>query len=357
MLAMPWPTSSTLDLWRLPIMPSATTAESSDSIAASSATVTADGNSSRTRSSEMAGRLGAGIEAWISPKREPIVSTGSPSAATAADAARIATIGRRHLARDLRPEQQDRERPGGDADRGQRRGAEVRGVRLPLREEVRGHRAHLQAEQVLDLRREDDDRDPAREAGDDRVRDELDRAAEPGEAEDDQHAAREDRDDRQAVEAVPRDDAVDDDDEGARRPADLDAAAAEQRDQEPGDDGGDEALFRGHAGGDREGDRERDRHDPDDDAGLEVREELGARVPAQDREGLREPGRRHGRMLQVAGSGTRARRLAAVDVADLRDEGRDGNPDEQERHHEALAPEIALVPEQDRLRAAPCGRS
>ena len=74
-------------------MPSATTAESSDSIAASRATVTADGKSSRTRSSETAGRLGAGMEAWISPKREPIVSTGSPSAATAADAARIATIG------------------------------------------------------------------------------------------------------------------------------------------------------------------------------------------------------------------------------------------------------------------------
>ena len=70
------------------------------------------------------------------------------------------------------------------------------------------------------------------------------------------------------------DDAVDDDDEGARRPADLDAAAAEKRDQEPGDDRGDEALLRGHARGDREGDRERDRDDADDDAGLEVGEEL-----------------------------------------------------------------------------------
>ena len=34
-----------------------------------------------------------GIAAWISPKRVPIVSTGRPSAATAADATRIATIG------------------------------------------------------------------------------------------------------------------------------------------------------------------------------------------------------------------------------------------------------------------------
>ena len=47
MLATPCATSSTLDLWRLPIMPSATTAESSDSIPARRATVTAGEKSSR----------------------------------------------------------------------------------------------------------------------------------------------------------------------------------------------------------------------------------------------------------------------------------------------------------------------
>ena len=39
--ATPWATSSMFDLWRVPIIPSATTADSNDSIAASSATVNA----------------------------------------------------------------------------------------------------------------------------------------------------------------------------------------------------------------------------------------------------------------------------------------------------------------------------
>ena len=60
-------------------------------------------------------------------------------------------------------------------------GVERRGVRderLPLREELRRHGAHLQPEEILDLAREDDHRDPARESGDDRMRDELDHASE-----------------------------------------------------------------------------------------------------------------------------------------------------------------------------------
>ena len=93
MFAIPCPTSSTFDLWRVPIIPSATTAESSDSIAASSATVTADGKSSRMRSAERAGKCGDGIPAWISPNREPIVSTGRRRSAAPTVARRIATIG------------------------------------------------------------------------------------------------------------------------------------------------------------------------------------------------------------------------------------------------------------------------
>ena len=204
MFAMPWPTSSTLDLCRLPIMPSATTAESSDSIAAEQR----DGDGRREELAHPVERDGRQARS-----RDRRVDLAEARADRLDGKAERRDGGRRgedrddrarHLARDPRPEQQDRERPGGDADRGQRRGAEVRGVRLPLREEVRGHGAHAEAEQVLDLRREDDHRDPAREAGDDGVRDELDRAAEPREAEDDQHAAREERDDRQPVEAVSR---------------------------------------------------------------------------------------------------------------------------------------------------------
>ena len=63
MLPMPWATSSMFDLCRVPIIPSATTAESSDSIAASKAIVTAEGNSSRILSAEKTGNFGAGIDA------------------------------------------------------------------------------------------------------------------------------------------------------------------------------------------------------------------------------------------------------------------------------------------------------
>jgi hypothetical protein len=76
MLAHPCPTSSTFDLWRLPIMPSATTAERSDSMPHSNATVMAGEKSSRSRSRETAGIQTDGRAAWKAPNREPMVSTG-----------------------------------------------------------------------------------------------------------------------------------------------------------------------------------------------------------------------------------------------------------------------------------------
>src|SRR5262249_41045845 len=80
---------------------------------------------------------------------------------------------------------------------------------------------------------------------------------------------RHERRDREAIDAVALDDSVDDDDERARGTADLDARAAERRDEESRDDGGPETGRGGEAAGDREGDRQRDRDDADDDAGRE----------------------------------------------------------------------------------------
>ena len=60
MFAMPWATSSMLERWRPPIMPSATTAESSDSIAASNAMVKAGAASTLIRSSVITGSVGRG---------------------------------------------------------------------------------------------------------------------------------------------------------------------------------------------------------------------------------------------------------------------------------------------------------
>ena len=77
MLATPCATSSMLERWRPPIMPSATTAERSDSIAPSAAMANAGPTSSRSSASETEGSTGLGRLDGISPKRLPMVSTGS----------------------------------------------------------------------------------------------------------------------------------------------------------------------------------------------------------------------------------------------------------------------------------------
>src|SRR5882757_4577297 len=64
-------------------MPSATTADNSDSIAASSANAIASGSTALTFSSENTGKAGDGNSRGMPPKRLPMVSTGSDSAALA----------------------------------------------------------------------------------------------------------------------------------------------------------------------------------------------------------------------------------------------------------------------------------
>jgi hypothetical protein len=93
---------------------------------------------------------------------------------------------------------------------------------------------------------------------------------------------------REAGVAVRLHDAVDEHDEGARRPADLHAAAAEDGDQEARDDRGVEALLGLDSRRDAEGDRERQRHHADDHAGHDVARELRRSVSlAQHRHELR----------------------------------------------------------------------
>ena len=78
-LATPWAISSMLERCRPPIMPSATTADSSDSMAPSAAMAMAGPTSARIWAREVEGSVSRGNPAWISPKREPMVSTGRSS--------------------------------------------------------------------------------------------------------------------------------------------------------------------------------------------------------------------------------------------------------------------------------------
>ena len=81
--AMPCAISSTLGSWRSPDMRSATTADSSDSIAPSSAIVTASGTSPGSSSGRNAGTCSSGRPVGMPPKRLPMVSTGRPSSQAA----------------------------------------------------------------------------------------------------------------------------------------------------------------------------------------------------------------------------------------------------------------------------------
>ena len=156
-------------------------------------------------------------------------------------------------------------------------------------QKLAGHRRRLQPKEIFDLRRGDQQRDAVGEADRHRARNELDRRAQAGEAHDQQQNARHDSDQRQAGHAEFRDDAGDDHDKGARRPADLSARSAQRRNQKPGHDGRIEAGLRRHARGDREGHRQRQRDQSDRHAGDEVLRELSDRVAAQALNRTRQP--------------------------------------------------------------------
>lgn len=126
----------------------------------------------------------------------------------------------------------------------------------------------------MNLAGSDNDGNPRRETGHDRVRDELDDLSEPHQPGDDQdgacHQGRED----ETVIAVDRD-IEDDHHERAGGTAYLNPRAPEGGDKQPRNDSGDQPLVRRCAAGDRKRHRERkgnDRHrEPRDRVGSEVR--------------------------------------------------------------------------------------
>ena len=115
---------------------------------------------------------------------------------------------------------------------------------------------------------------PGGEADRDRVGNELDVGADPQQARGDQDHARHQGGEDDAVDAVPLRGRRDQHDEGAGRPADLEAAAAEQRHDEAADDSGVEPAVRRHARGDRDRHRQRQR----DDGNRQAREHIGAEI-------------------------------------------------------------------------------
>ncbi len=147
-----------------------------------------------------------------------------------------------------------------------------------LFKEVGGNLAGVETEKVAELARRDDDRDADGEAVDHRFGDVLDQIADTQPTRREQDEAGHQRGDHEAVVAVDGDDREDHDDEGARRPADLHLAAAEQRDHEPADDRGDEPCGGRRAGGDGDCQTEGQGDHRDRDARNHVPREVRAAV-------------------------------------------------------------------------------
>ena len=158
----------------------------------------------------------------------------------------------------------------------------------PLCDELRRRLSRdLQAEKLLHLPGEDDDRDAGGEPGGHRVGDELDHGPELERPEDDEDDAGHQRGQDQPLVAELVDHAGDDDDEGPGRPADLHAAPAQQRYQKPRDDRGIKPLLGAHVRGDGKGDRQRQRDHPDRHPGQKIAQKKLLAIPfAQANEAL-----------------------------------------------------------------------
>ena len=91
-LANPCATNSALELWRSPLMESATTAESRLSSAARMATVSADGSRGRIKSARNCGMWIGGRARLMPPNLLPMVSRGKWKRAATKVAASSATI-------------------------------------------------------------------------------------------------------------------------------------------------------------------------------------------------------------------------------------------------------------------------
>ena len=120
------------------------------------------------------------------------------------------------------------------------------------------------------------------------MRDILDVGAETQKAEGDQDRSGDHRREDEAVVAVPLQGRGDEDDKGRRRAADLEAAAAQQRDQKAADDRRIETAVRRRAASDGDGHGEGQGDDGDREPGEGISPELGEVVAfAQDRYQLR----------------------------------------------------------------------
>ena len=184
------------------------------------------------------------------------------------------------LVADLRPDDQDRKAYGADQ---QRPGVERRdiggdGPDLVHAFDGYGTGRVAESEEVLDLADQDGQCDAGSETGRDSVRNEFDQPAETEQTHQDQYRSGNDGGQHQAIHTAFGNDPCHYGRKCRRRPGDLDAASAQERNDKACNDGRIKALFRTYAGGKRQSDGERQCNDGYDDAADRIGGELLAAV-------------------------------------------------------------------------------
>ena len=147
-------------------------------------------------------------------------------------------------------------------------------VDRPFGKEIGGHVGNGHPEEVFDLGGENGEGNTTGEAYDNGVGDETDDGAELECSHEDEEDACHDGGDGKPFDTELLDDAVDDDNESPCGTADLHGAAAEERDEEAGNDGSYQSFFGADAGSDAECNGERQGDNAHDDACHEVGEEF-----------------------------------------------------------------------------------
>ncbi len=233
MLPAPWATSSASGSCEPPVMPSATTAESSDSMAPSMAMAKAEGERAEELEGEaerlafgpgrFQGSLGRAGAAGCRPRtgcgwsrpRSP-APAGEQRGQDPPQAQGDERSG--DLARDPRPEEQHGQ--GEEADREvlpPHRGQRPRQRRHPL-QVVLGHVGDGEAQEILELEGRDDHGDAGREPGGDGIGHELDQSPQAGDAHDHQEDAGHEGRQHQAAQSEPGGDGREQDHEAAVGP-------------------------------------------------------------------------------------------------------------------------------------------
>ena len=289
MLAIPWPISSTLGLWRSLLMRSDTTADISDSIAPSMATVKAGPSRPWTRLACHCGIAKCGSPLGIPPKRVPMVSTGNLSRNAATVAPSMAMIAPGIRLETTRQSSIVATVPAASRVAVQRKCWGGVKKRLHPQPEFAGDLGQMQAEEIFDLRAGNQHCDAVGKADDHRPRNKLHRGAHAGCAQNYKYGAGHHGAHVKSVNAMDGDDPGNYDDESAGGPANLGLRSAQCGDQKAGDHRAVDARLRRESGCNGESHGQRQGHQPDRDPGDDIFQKFAEAVFAQADDRLGQP--------------------------------------------------------------------